>query len=98
VPIAVLWATVVGSLFVAGVTAGLTIWLLVASGGTSGYENLITVTVVTFAASFAVALAAAKALRQALVVSVVVTAMVVGGGFAALYAIYANLCGGSSDC
>jgi len=87
---------VVVPLFVAAATGALTIGLLVADGRTSSYENLVITTFVTFTATFFAALGVAKRMRTAALVSMVLTAVVVGGGFALIYAVYSNLCG--SDC
>jgi uncharacterized sodium:solute symporter family permease YidK len=92
-----LWSVFIVSLLVAAVTAGLTIWLLVAFGRTNGFENLVIVTLVIFGATFLAALGMAKRIGTAALVSALLTTGVVGGGFALLYAVYANLCGSSGS-
>ena len=85
------------SLAVAMVIGALSLWLLVALGRTNGYENLVIVALCTFSGAFLAGLTIAKRVTTAALVSVVSTCIVVGGGFALLYAIFASLCG-SSDC
>jgi hypothetical protein len=80
-------------LFVAALTGGLLLWLLVAIGKTNGYENLFILVAATFMATFVATLGMTKQPRMTAIVSALLTAIVVGGGFAVLYALFASICG-----
>jgi len=84
-------------LSVAAAIGALSIWFLAALGKTNGYENLLIVALSTFAAAYFATLGVTKRPTTAALVSFVSTGVVVGAGFALLYAIFASLCG-SSDC
>jgi hypothetical protein len=79
--------------FVALAAAAFSLWALVAAGKTDGRENLVLVILVTFALAFAVAVGLTKRLQLAAAVAGLATLFIVGGGFLALYALYAHWCG-----
>jgi hypothetical protein len=81
------------SFVVAAGTAAATLTALVATGETSGYENVVIVTLVTLVFAFATAFGMTRRARAAVIASALFTVIVVAGGFGLLYALFASLCG-----
>lgn len=81
------------SFLVACLAAGITLGALVAIGATNGYENLLIIALLTLTVSWTTAFVMTRRLGKAIVASAAWTLLVVGGGFALIYALFASVCG-----
>lgn len=85
--------TFAASLGAGATTALLSIYALVALGGTNGYENLVIVSVLTLLTTFATAYGMSRRADIAVLLSALCTLITVGGGFALLYSLFSSLRG-----
>jgi hypothetical protein len=81
------------SLLVASLTGGTTLAVVIASGGTSGGENIVIVSLTTLVLSSAAAFLTMRRLGSAILTGALSTFIVVGAGWAVLYAFFDFLCG-----
>ena len=81
------------SFLVAVLTAGITWGAVLAIGGTDAYEKLVIVAVSTLICSTATAFVMTWRLGRAVVASALWTLIIVGGGFALIYALLGAVCG-----
>jgi hypothetical protein len=75
----------------------LSVYALVALGGTNGYENLVIVSVLTLLTTFATACGMSRRADIAVLLSALCTLITVGGCFALLYALFSSLCGSNTS-
>jgi hypothetical protein len=78
---------------VAIVTALTSIILLVASGGTNGFENVVIVVLLALTTTFATAYGVTRHTKTAVSLALFATVLTVGGGFALLYVFFSWTCG-----
>ena len=81
------------SLGVAAATSLISIFVLVALGGTNAYENLVIVSALTLLTTSATTYGITRRADLAVLVSSLCTLITVGGGFAVIYIFFSWACG-----
>ena len=81
------------SLGVAAATSLISIFVLVALGGTTAYENLVIVSALTLLTTSATTYGITRRADLAMLVSSLCTLITVGGGFAVIYIFFSWACG-----
>jgi hypothetical protein len=81
------------SLGVAAATSLISIFVLVALGGTTAYENLVIVSALTLLTTSATTYGITRRADLAMLVSSLCTLITVGGGFALIYIFFSWACG-----
>jgi hypothetical protein len=81
------------SLGVAAATSLISIFVLVALGGTNAYENLVIVSALTLLTTSATTYGITRRADLAMLVSSLCTLITVGGGFAVIYIFFSWACG-----
>lgn len=81
------------SLGVAAATSLISIFVLVALGGTTAYENLVIVSALTLLTTSATTYGITRRADLAMLVASLCTLITVGGGFAVIYIFFSWGCG-----
>jgi len=81
------------SLGVAAATSLISIFVLVALGGTTPYENLVIVSALTLLTTSATTYGITRRADLAMLVASLCTLITVGGGFAVIYIFFSWACG-----
>ena len=81
------------SLGVAAATSLISIFVVIALGGTNAYENLVIVSALTLLTTSATTYGITRRADLAMLVSSLCTLITVGGGFAVIYIFFSWACG-----